>query len=78
MGLLHLIVSDNPPPTDGTDWTNFAWLDTKNAQLKVYDGEWKVIASVGSTGYSGEIKHGNDTMTFENGILVKYTGKENI
>lgn len=59
-------------PNEG-DAKYCGWIDTATNTGKVYEnGQWVVKIDFNTKGYTGEIKHGNDTMVFENGVLVKY------
>jgi len=49
-----------------------AWLDTATRTIKLYEGGWVVKAKLAEDGYTGEITHGNNKMTFKNGVLVSY------
>lgn len=65
-----IFIDSNPPSGDPT---YFAWIDTATRTVKVWEaGQWVVKASFAEDGYTGEIKHGNNTFVFKNGLLVKY------
>lgn len=63
-------ISDTPP--DG-DPKYIGWIDTATRTGKVYEGgQWVVKFSFAENGYTGEVKAGNKTFTFKNGILIAY------
>jgi hypothetical protein len=67
-----------PEAPDTSKWTGSIWVDTVNKQIKeVRSGVWVVLIdlnpSSSTSGYTGEIKHGNSLMTFKDGLLAKYS-----
>jgi hypothetical protein len=66
-----------PETPSGAAWGSSIWIDTVHRQIKEYKGgAWVVLVDFANyfkpEGYTGEIKHGNNLMVFENGLLVKY------
>jgi hypothetical protein len=75
--LRQLVIGDTLPTEPTEHWDNFAWLNPVTREIRIYvNGAWVVSTTLAdtftTTGYTGEIKHGNNVMVFENGILVKY------
>ena len=45
--LLEVVIGPEIPQEAGTDWTRFAWIDTKNRQIKTFNGNnWDIAADL--------------------------------
>jgi hypothetical protein len=72
--LKHLVIGSEVPSEPVEHWDNFAWFDTATKTIKeCKNGSWSVIMNLSFGGYTGNIKHGSDTMHFTDGVLISVT-----